>query len=89
MDIRSVLILVFAGCLSIFGIAYGALCVISPRKMIEMRARGSTLLNRESASDSATIWQYRFVGVAIFLGSCFFLLVVYVRATEGLGMGPH
>jgi hypothetical protein len=70
-------ILVLGAALSLLGEIYGILCIVSPRKMIDMQSRYSTLLNGESASDRATIWQYRIIGLALIVGCAFFLLVIW------------
>jgi hypothetical protein len=78
------LVLVFAAALSIIATVYGILCIVSPSKMIETRARTSTLLSTESANDRYMIWQYRIMGAVFVIGGLVFLLLICGAALNRL-----
>ncbi len=76
------LVLIGGAIIAVLGIIYGVLCVMTPQKIIRMQAKFSTMLDEQSASGRAMIWQYRIMGVIMILGGAFFVLLIIQAALD-------
>ncbi len=73
------MVAVFALIISAFVIAYGAFCLVSPKRAISLAAKTSLLVSAESTESFSLRLQYRVMGLIFIVMAGLFVLLILAR----------